>query len=274
MNAVVLFIAAGYLFPVAAALLLAALILLWWCEKSRWGVFLMVLGGLLLICSATPVHWGYYLILLIAAIGLCLPLRRRVWKAGFSAVWLSAVLLMAGLELRWWLDPGQINCRGKVYLVGDSISAGIGFPGEVIYAEILGDKVVNRSVGGGTVESALNTMNHFSCTPDDILFFEIGGNNMLRANASADFRQGLEALLQKGKATGAQMIMMELPLPPFFSGYSRAQRELAVKYGVKLIPKRHFAAALRGSESTADGLHLSNHGHWKMAAMFRRFIKI
>jgi acyl-CoA thioesterase-1 len=50
----------------------------------------------------------------------------------------------------------------------------------------------------------------------------------------------------------------------------RAQRELAEKYGVRLVPRRRFAAVLSGSESTADGLHLSNFGHRKMAAEIRR----
>ncbi len=274
MNPVILFIAAGYLFFAALVVLLAALGLAWACEKSRWAIFLMVIGFLLLIFSATPVNWFYYPVLLLATVGLCLPFRTKHAKIGASAAWLIMIILMGALELRWWVNPAPVRCPGKVYLVADSISAGIGFAGEVTYAQILGSKVVNRAVGGGTVESAFDTMDHFKYGPDDILFFEIGGNNMLRADKSADFRRGLEALLKKGRATGAQMVMMELPLPPFFTGYSRAQRELAAEYGVKLIPKRHFAAVLNGSDSTADGLHLSNRGHEKMAIMFRRFIEL
>ena len=61
--------------------------------------------------------------------------------------------------------------------------------------------------------------------------------------------------------------MLELPLPPLYNRFGAIQRRLARRYGVVLIPKRYFAAALSGEAATIDGLHLSPAGHRKMAAM-------
>jgi hypothetical protein len=48
----------------------------------------------------------------------------------------------------------------------------------------------------------------------------------------------------------------------------RAQRDMAEKHGVALIPRRIFAGVLEGKDSTMDGIHLSNRGHEKMARVF------
>jgi lysophospholipase L1-like esterase len=49
--------------------------------------------------------------------------------------------------------------------------------------------------------------------------------------------------------------------------YGRIQRGLAAKYGVWLIPKRFFAEVIGGANATSDGLHLSNEGTRRMAAL-------
>lgn len=67
--------------------------------------------------------------------------------------------------------------------------------------------------------------------------------------------------------------MFELPLPPFHNGYGQAQRALAKKYNVTLIPKDWLASVIAKTGNTLDGLHLSQKGHNALAAsllsMFR-----
>jgi acyl-CoA thioesterase-1 len=67
-------------------------------------------------------------------------------------------------------------------------------------------------------------------------------------------------------ASQRQVVMFELPLPPFHHEYGRIQRTLAHKYGVSLIPKRVFLTVLAASDSTLDTIHLSQAGHELMAA--------
>ena len=76
---------------------------------------------------------------------------------------------------------------------------------------------------------------------------------------------GLEALLEAACAPGRHVVMLELPLPPLFNGFGLAQRRLAKKYGVQLVPKRYFGKVLCAPDATVDGLHLSHTGHALMA---------
>jgi acyl-CoA thioesterase-1 len=62
-----------------------------------------------------------------------------------------------------------------------------------------------------------------------------------------------------------QIVMFELPLPPFCNQYGRIQRTLAQRHQVKLIPKRIFLSIIAGDGSTLDSIHLSQTGHQKMA---------
>ena len=56
------------------------------------------------------------------------------------------------------------------------------------------------------------------------------------------------------------------------TGYGRAQRVLAERYGALLVPRRHFAALLGRDDTTLDGLHLSARGHALMAEMIWRHV--
>lgn len=59
--------------------------------------------------------------------------------------------------------------------------------------------------------------------------------------------------------------MFELPLPPLFNGYGYAQRALAAKHKVALIPRRLLASVLFSPDATLDSIHLSDQGHQRLA---------
>jgi acyl-CoA thioesterase I len=59
--------------------------------------------------------------------------------------------------------------------------------------------------------------------------------------------------------------MFELPLLPFKNGFGRAQRTLARKYRIALIPKRYLTRVFALTGSTSDGLHLTSIGHIALA---------
>jgi len=66
--------------------------------------------------------------------------------------------------------------------------------------------------------------------------------------------------------------MFELPLLPQMIPYGQAQRQLAKKYGVVLIPKRFLAGVLAGADATSDGLHLTEIGARRMAFLVARVL--
>jgi len=98
-----------------------------------------------------------------------------------------------------------------------------------------------------------------------VIILEIGGNDLLGSTSSAQFSQDLDALLAHVASPGRQLIMFELPLPPFCHEYGRIQRTLARKHNVALVPKRVFLSILAANGSTVDAVHLSKVGHQRMA---------
>ncbi|MPN34822.1 Arylesterase [bioreactor metagenome] len=165
--------------------------------------------------------------------------------------------------------------EGRLWILADSISSGIGFDGERVWSRLLEeehpDRIRNRAVPGGKVSNSLPVLQkQFEFLPGDALLIELGGNDMLSGEPAAEFRKNLDELLATVAAAKIPAVMMELPLPPFRADYLRVQREAAKRYGIRLIPRRRFAAVLSGSESTVDGVHLSNFGHRKMAETVRR----
>lgn len=117
---------------------------------------------------------------------------------------------------------------------------------------------------GETARSALNRARTKPIT-SSLVLVEIGGNDLLGSTSSAGFARDLDALLDHVSAPGHQVIMFELPLPPFNHEYGRIQRTLARKHGVSLIPKRILLEILAAESSTLDTIHLSQAGHDRMA---------
>ncbi len=101
---------------------------------------------------------------------------------------------------------------------------------------------------------------------------EIGGNDLLGSTSSAQFARDLDALLDHVSSPKRQVMMLELPLPPFNHEYGRIQRSLAGKHNVSLVPKRVFLSILAGNDSTLDTIHLSQAGHQQMAACVWRLV--
>ena len=157
-----------------------------------------------------------------------------------------------------------------VYVIADSITAGIAVEEKtwpVLFRERHGVEVVDLSRGGDTVKTALHAVGRVTRS-NALVIVEIGGNDFLsKRTPIAEFEKTLDELLTGLAVPGRRVVMMELPLPPLHNGYGMAQRRLAKRHGVVLIPKRHFANILAPDDATVDGLHLSQKGQDAMADM-------
>lgn len=233
----------------------------------------LLLGMFAVFCSSVPLPYLPFLIFisiffLITLAHLESYAMRRV-LVGLRILIVLLCLLAGLIEGRHWVVP-QLP-RGnfdKLYIVGDSISAGIGFQGEKVWAELIskqhGIKTVNLSVGGATLSSAISSTDGIR-DEKAIVLLEIGGNDILRRTSLKKFEENLDTLLKKTCLPGRTVVMFELPLPPFNSRFSASQREICRRYGVYLIPRRVFSEILTGDVKSTDGLHLSNYGHEHMA---------
>jgi len=157
-------------------------------------------------------------------------------------------------------------------VIGDSISSGID-PRQLAWSDVLqqmtGTSVKNLARPGAQTSEAQAMAKNI--TPEDrVVLIEIGGNDLLTGVPSDEFERTLDRLLSMVSAPGRTVVMFELPLLPSKIAYGQIQRRLAAKYGVYLIPKRFFANVISGADSTSDGLHLSDTGTRRMAALVAR----
>jgi acyl-CoA thioesterase I len=155
----------------------------------------------------------------------------------------------------------------KLYIIGDSITAGLGGKMETwpqLLAKSRPVEVVDLARMGATTASALQQAD---ALPKDggLVLLEIGGNDLLGTTSAADFERDLDRLLNQVCVPDRMVLMFELPLPPFYNEFGRAQRRLASNHGVILIPKRFLASVLTGPGATLDSIHLDRFGHEKMA---------
>jgi len=182
------------------------------------------------------------------------------------------------LELPYYFSPNLKKGNfDTIYLIGDSISAGLGLENETTWPKILRQtysvNLVDLSVPGATCESALHQADKIIAS-GSLVVLEIGGNDLLGKTKSPRFESDLDALLESVCRNNQTILMFELPLLPLKTEFGRIQRSVANKYQVYLIPKRLFAKILCPKNNTTDGIHLSPQGHQQMADMIVNFLNL
>lgn len=170
----------------------------------------------------------------------------------------------------------QVSEQRPIVVIGDSLSAGINdgvdIPWPTRLNEIASLKVSNNARAGATCRSAINQLD--GLPKQCVVIVEIGGNDLLGGRSASEFRADLDALLAAIRSPEREVVMFELPLPPFFNSYGYAQRHLADKHHVSLIPRRLLASVLFSRGSTLDSIHLSNDGHRQLAERVGVFLRL
>jgi acyl-CoA thioesterase-1 len=283
MNPFVLQLANGNSFFVGLVMIVAALFLRLWFEGRILGLVLRIsyiAGIVFVIFSATPLSIWFYCLWF----GLCVAAALAVFndKYPFQRKMLApfAVLIcsltMCLVELPYHLSPRiKILPQQSVFVIGDSISAGISAK-ERAWPDVLGDishfKVINLAKPAATVESAMDQVASIAGS-NSLVLVEIGGNDFLGNTDSKTFYIQLDQLLGKLTAGNNQAVVFELPLFPFYNSFGKAQRNLAKKYQVVLIPKHYMTDVFGLKGGTLDGLHLSQKGNDAMANSIYSLIK-
>lgn len=266
---------------------------------SRAAVVLVLCGWILVIASATALSWFGYGLAGVSSCGVLLgrffqsrsrsddstsPASQEAaswrrpkvtavcgWCSGMVAI--GVMLFEIGLY-----HPSQIVVPNDlpVFVIGDSLSAGINDGVDIPWPERLGEMssltVINRAKAGATSRSAISQVEGL---PEQCLVLvEIGGNDLLSGRSAGDFRNDVDELLTAIVSSGrdVDVAMFELPLPPFFHGYGAAQRDLAARHHVDLIPRRLLASVLFRDDATLDSIHLSNLGHQRLARRVSDFL--
>jgi acyl-CoA thioesterase I len=187
----------------------------------------------------------------------------------------TLLLVLPALELSHRAIPVISGAPSDhLVVIGDSISAGIdsrapAWP--VVMEQLTGVPVKNLSRPGALAVDG-QTMAARVTPEDRLVLIEIGGNDLLTGVPSNEFGQGLEAMIARIAAPGRTVVMFELPLFPHKIAYGQIQRRIATKYGISLIPKRYFTDLIGGANATLDGLHLSDAGAHRMAALVAQIL--
>lgn len=137
--------------------------------------------------------------------------------------------------------------------------------------QMTGVEVINLSRAGATMTDGLSMAERVS-PADRLVLIELGGNDLIAGEPSDIFASALESVLMKLAAPGRTVVMFELPLLPSRVAYGQAQRRLAAKYGVWLIPKRCLASIIAGRGATSDGLHLTDAGSQRVALLVTKIV--
>lgn len=255
---------------VAAAALIAAL------ERPRLAVAarsLAVVGLVVALASATPALGWLAAVLIVTTLwiaGESARLRPRVGPRGLRALRCSLVAsaaLATAVEVPYHLSPAIPRREHPLlYVIGDSITAGMG-RGEETWPRWLARRavVVDAALAGATVKTALRLADLVT-EPDALVLVEIGGNDLLGTTTDAEFEAGLDQLLARLVGPRRTVVMLGLPLPPHRHAVGYAQRRLAERHGVHLLPRRVLMNVVGQEDATLDGLHLSNSGHEQLAA--------
>ncbi|MGQ9652033.1 MAG: SGNH/GDSL hydrolase family protein [Phycisphaerae bacterium] len=242
---------------------------------------LLIAGALFILLSATPAPIWFYGLWFITIVAWLIHQSEPMLKCEVGiALRIGSLLLClaaAGMEIRYRLMP-KLERQGqeKVYIVGDSLSAGMG-TGETTWPKLLAAgapvEVIDLSVPGATAGTAMQQAKQVPQGPA-VVVIEIGGNDLLGGTPARAFESDLRRLLQTLSGDSRRLVMFELPLPPFFNKYGRVQRRLASEFDVALIPKSVLTEVIGTARGTLDGLHLSDQGHRTIAETVRRVINL
>ena len=271
MNWLVFHIACGAAFFSGVALLLLSAALSCWdhwlLKRARW--LMLAVGAIAIAVSSTPLPYWPLATAIAISVARQILLWREQWQnyatIAFVAIWTFA----AAWEGMHWVTPTArpVSVR-SLTIIGDSVTAGTGTKHEVTWPTLFAEQhdvhVQDLSGSGFTTAQALQKA-RTEGIDSPLVFVEIGGNDMLHGQSASVFREDLEALLALLTEHDRQVVMLELPLIPFHGNYGRAQRSLAKKYGVHLVPKYVFLSILAPEDATLDTIHLTPAGHQQMS---------
>jgi acyl-CoA thioesterase I len=267
-------IAGGCTFlPGVAFIVLAGLLGL--LRPRRWLGYLAAgavgLGIVLTAISAEALPAALYSIWAMVLLAWIFRGRLRLQRAKSIA---CAALLVVTVSARavgiWYrilrsLPPGSAP---RMYVIGDSISAPIGPHDVSTWSGLISAEhnvqVINLAHFGFMIADATKRLRSVRLS-DGVVLIEIGGNDMIAKADTEKFADDLDKLARKLQGTGRTLVMLELPLFPLGNPYGLAQRQVAAKYHILLIPRRCFASVLAPQNATIDGIHLTPIGHRRMA---------
>lgn len=247
---------------------------------KRIGALSLIVGVVGVLVSSTAIPYWIYGLAAAITVGWIVSQFKHHWHRPTAMLTVGVWALAALIELPYHFVSAlkPVSTRGLA-VIGDSVSAGMGGSNEsetwpsIIAREHQLD-VQNNSHVGETAQTALKRVQSNPIQTASIVLIEIGGNDLLGSTSTSKFKKDLDALLAHVAVSDRQLLMFELPLPPFCNEYGRIQRRMAAKHNVCLIPKRVFLSVIADKTSTLDSIHLTQSGHQQMSDCVWRLVRL
>jgi lysophospholipase L1-like esterase len=280
MSRIALYFASGESLYLGAALLLLAvavpvLLKRTWVLRIRNVVAWIALVFMVMACPPFAqvvdlIFVALFLLWFITSNHASLSQTSKGLQSGSTLILAAFLLVVTAIEFSHRRMPTITGSTSDhLVVIGDSISSGIdprlpAWP--LVLQQTCGAEVRNLARPGAQVSEGLLIARGLT-DGDHLVLIEIGGNDLLMGVSSDEYGKALDALLSNVTLPNRTVLMFELPLLPNKIAYGRIQRHLSAQYRVLLIPKRYFAQVIGDASATTDGLHLSDSGAHRMAAL-------
>ncbi len=256
----------------------------------------LIVGGLVVLLVRAAFDYAYWMpwIAFIAMVGV---LRTR---SGWSP-WMGHTLRLLGLILavilllrpsvgqnRPWME-GLSRRKVTVVCAGDSLTSGVkpGDDAQTYVARLRGcsrGPVINAGVANDRTADLLLRLDRTVLVhkPQIVLLF-IGGNDYLDGTPRSQFADAFEKIAARVAATGAKLVIVEVPTGIIWNPYAGIYRRIARKYSAILVPETRlrmwYSIELlcrdRLAEPlTIDGIHLSPTGASRVAEWLEPYLAL
>jgi len=232
--------------------------------------FGVVISAFFIYMAAMPFSNLFYTLWALIIFGGLLGIHfKSKKKIPVNIIVIGITLIAIFSELPDYLTP-TISSEGynRLFVVGDSISDGIGTEDERTWPKIMveeGFEVIDVSRAGATSLTAVKRQIHRVSDDKGIVILEIGGNDALMGTPYDEYEKALREILSKVLTEQHTVIMLEVPVLPWHIEYGRILRKTAKEFDVSLVPKKFLAGIFSAKGATLDLAHLSPKGHELMA---------
>lgn len=170
--------------------------------------------------------------------------------------------------------PDEGNGRGKIVVLGDSLTAGLGLLETQSFPHLLQQQiddegyefdVENAGVSGDTSAGGLRRLEWALQGNVRVLIVALGANDGLRGLSVADMKKNLSEIIQRAQARNIVVILAGMEAPPnygqeYATAFRQAYRDVALKHRVLFIPFLLDKVAGQSALNQGDGIHPNPEG--------------
>lgn len=196
---------------------------------------------------------------------------------------IAALLLCLTLAVAPAQPPAEAAAPIRILAFGDSLTAGYGLPEAETLTVRLADAlnkmgrpatVINGGVSGDTTADGLTRLDWALADKPQIMILALGGNDMLRGLDPRTTRANLDAIIQKTKAEGVEVVLAGMLAPPnlgseYKAAFDAIYPDLAKAHNLLLMPFLLQDVAQISDLNQGDGIHPNGDG---VAVMVRNLL--